>query len=538
MSSLYLSRLSPQQRAHLVTRLSQTQNGSCFICEQPVDLALHANVLDIDHVVPLQAGGRDDPDNFALTHASCNRSKQASDLRVARVLARFGRIQEGCERYDRGANLSDVLAEFGGAKHELSFSTMDGVVKYSLAEMGRNDISSVPFYRDSLSGMRYFFALVPIAYIHHDDQINPRDIGSNIGSLIEEFHRGFPQLQVSLGWVSTETGRAPVKIFDGQHKVAAQVLLGVKELPVRVFVDPDRDRLLTANTHAGTTLRQVAFDKSVQRRLGSSLFADRLDQYRRERSLPEDAEEFSEKDLVQHFKLESREMRRYVLDAIRAAITHHPDNKLKHYVEFGGKGKDKPLSYSTIEKTFLSFFIYQDVLETPLNYRSDEGLNPRDLEVAQVVRLMNTVAEEIYIGRFDLDLGTYHIENRVQKSEPIPDQHLAAHRLSREEIIYVWLGYTRQIVQGFFTMMGRPVDDRKLFEYQFPEPLWDRIRAYVRNLRQLPVWVNRDLSQTVFGGRQNYDYWKAIFETAKTPQGQQVLSEPINLMKMIEEAPA
>lgn len=535
MQSLYLAKLSPEQRKDLVRRLYEVQQGLCFICEHPIDLELHANKIDIDHVVPLQGGGHDDPGNFALAHASCNRSKQASDLRVARVLARFGRIREACLAKDRGANLSDVLAEFGGSKYELSFSTNASTVKYSFSEMGNNEILSAPLYVDVLSGMRYFFALLPIAYLHHDDQINPRYIGNNIGSLVEEFHRGFPQLQVSLGWLSTENARSPVKIFDGQHKAAAQVLLGAKELPVRVFVDPDRDKLLTANTHAGTTLRQVAFDKSVQRRLGSSLFADRLEQYRRERGLAEDAENFSEKDLVQHFKLESREMKRYVLDAVRAAIIHHPDNKLKHYVEFGGKTQQKPLSYSTIDKTFLSFFIYQDVLETPLNFRSEEGYNPRDLEVSQVVKLMNSIADEIYVHRFDLDLGTYRIEHRVQSGEPVPEPHLAAHRLSREEILYVWLGYIRQIVQWYFTWIGQPVDEHRLFEYKFPEPLWDRVRSYIKNLVRLPVWVNRELSQTVFGGKQNYDYWKTIFETAKTPQGQQVLAEPINIMKMIEE---
>jgi hypothetical protein len=138
--------------------------------------------------------------------------------------------------------------------------------------------------------------------------------------------------------------------------------------------------LLTTNTNAGTTLRQIAFDKSVQRHLGSALFQDRIDRYRRDRGLPDTAESFSEKDLVLHFRGERREMQRYILDAVRETITHSPENKLKDYIEFGGKGKEKPLSYSSIEKTFYSFFIYSDVLDTPLNYKMEEGENPRELE--------------------------------------------------------------------------------------------------------------------------------------------------------------
>ena len=48
--------------------------------------------------------------------------------------------------------------------------------------------------------------------------------------------------------------------------------LGTRELPVRVFVEPDTNVLLQANTNAGGTLRQVAFDAAVMRHLGSSLY--------------------------------------------------------------------------------------------------------------------------------------------------------------------------------------------------------------------------------------------------------------------------
>jgi hypothetical protein len=45
------------------------------------------------------------------------------------------------------------------------------------------------------------------------------------------------------------------------------------------------------------------------------------------------------------------------------------------FIDLGGRGKERPLSYSTIEKTFYSFFVYQEVLETPINYRMEEGEN-------------------------------------------------------------------------------------------------------------------------------------------------------------------
>jgi hypothetical protein len=280
MASLYLNKLTPDERHDLLLTLLQSQHGKCFICELPLDLKLHADSIDVDHVEPLKVGGTDGPDNFAATHASCNRSKQASDLRVARVLARFERIKATCEEDGRGVNLADVLGAYGGAKHELAFEVAGDQVRCTFEAGGDPGIRSFPLQTDALSHLRYFFADLPIEFLHHDDRINPRNIGGSLAGLVEEFHRGRPQLHVALAWVNRDGGKAAVKVFDGQHKATAQTLLGVRVLPVRIFVNPDPDLLLTTNTNAGTALRQVAFDKSVQRRLGKSLFTDRLERYR------------------------------------------------------------------------------------------------------------------------------------------------------------------------------------------------------------------------------------------------------------------
>ena len=126
--------------------------------------------------------------------------------------------------------------------------------------------------------------------------------------------------------------------------------------------------------------------KSVQRRLGSSILLDRIKRFKSEKGLADDYEAFSEKALAEHFKGEQRALKRYVLDSVRDSITHSSDNKLRDFVEYAGKGYDKPISYSTIEKTFYSKFIHQEMLETPWNYKAEIGENPRELEKTQIIR--------------------------------------------------------------------------------------------------------------------------------------------------------
>lgn len=536
MPSLYLNRQSAEERDTLLRELHGRQNGNCFICSKTIDLQLHKNSIDIDHVIPISLNGPDNPGNFALTHDSCNRGKQDSDLRVARIIARMDSISEAVDKAEgRAAHLGDVLDAYATGAHIFPIRIQSGAISYSLPETGRNEVVTLPLYTDALSGFKFFFVQLPISYVHHDAKMNPRAIGPNVKKLIKEFHLKRPQLHVALGWISLDDPEGTkIRIFDGQHKAAAQILLGATELAVRVFVNPDLDTLLTANTVAGTTLRQVAFDKSVQRSLGNALLADRMHRYRSDRGLQADNEDFSEQDLQRHFKGESREMKKYILDWIRSSITHHKDNKLRDFIEFGGRGHEAPLSYSTIEKTFYSFFIGSELLATRFNHRAEEGLNPRQLEIDQTVQLMNLIAEEVFIGHFDPELGTARIENKISKGEDVPEDHLIAYRMAKEEIIYNWLRYLKQVVQMAFVNAGTPYDENAPLQKPLPPQAWQNIRHFIAALKRLPIWVNRDMATSVFGGKRNNDFWKQIFEEGQTPDGQKVLGQRLNILTMIQ----
>ena len=534
MASGYLSKLSEGAREDLIKDLWNIQSGKCFITEETIDLDIHHKKIDIDHVIPSKLGGKDDPLNFALTFSSANRSKQASDLKLARILHRFLKIQNELKaKEDRSPNLDDILQTQGGSQYELSFKREGDTIAYSFAELGKNEIIKTPVFKDKLSGLEYFFTVLPVEYVFHDDKINPRSIGSNISKLIDEFYQGNPQLHISLGWIDILSGNeSKVKIFDGQHKAAAQVMLDVKEIPVRVFINPNEDLIILTNFRAGTVLRQVAFDKSIQRHLGNTLYYDRVKRYQQELNLEESNLNFSERQLVNYFKGESRELKRYILDSVRDGITRNSENKLMEFVDLGGRAKEKPISYSSIEKTFYSFFIYQDLLETPISLKFDEGKNVRTLEIEQIVQLMSIIAEEIYIDKFDFEIGTARLESKIQNNEYVPMEHLRAYRMGKEEIIYSWLKYLSQIVQNHFISLGVPIDEKKLFQYEFSEVLWGVIRNYISNLSLLPLWTNHQLSSTVFGGKQNYQYWQTIFSTGSSPQGVKVLATPLNLIQL------
>lgn len=530
-NSRYVASLAQEELDTLRGKLHNIQSGKCYICRKPIDLQLHEGSLELDHIEPLAVGGRDTDTNLALTHSRCNRNKGASDLRVARCLAELNELEQAAKgRGDRGANLGDVLQNYGGAESELRLKQSNSHVEFSYPHAGDNGIHMAPIYRDKLSGAQYFFALVPLRYIHHDDVINPRSIGSNVRGLIEEFLKGRPQLHVGLAWWtpdSDDTGK--LKLFDGQHKAAAQILLGATELPVRVFVDPSVNVLIQTNTNAGSSLRQVAFDKAVMRHLGSTLYGDRLKQYQVMHSLSEDDFSFSEQDLVLHFRGERRQMQRFIVDAQRNAIARDPENRLLEFVEWSGKGAERPMAYSTIDRAFFQL-IYQNALSTPIDQGAERGLERR-----QMSTLMSMFADTFFVGQWDFDIGGRRLESRIQKGETFPDEHLRSWRISREEVAVNVMRWVRLVIENYNAVTGKQVERERLFLEEFPDLLWENIKRFLRRLSELTCWTNTELSSSVFGPKQNLDYWESVFKTGESPSKTVILTRGLELQEMIAQ---
>ena len=338
MGSLYLHGLSKDERALLQKKLWESQGGKCFISGKPIDLAL--DEVDIDHIIPTRTMGRTTrrtlPSRSLITIAR-NRRPTSESRECSRGLKQ-SRLTQTSD--DRGANLNDVLKAYGGAKEALRAKIEGDMVTYVI---GGTDKVTVPLYVDKLSGMRYFFAVLPIQVIFHDERINPRPLGANLRGFGRRSSQGPTSAPCRFGMdaFGSNARRQGERLRRPAQSRSADPTRR-SDVAVRIFVDPNFDVLLTTNTNAGTTLRQVAFDKAVQRRLGSSMLRDRIERYRMDKGLPPDFEDFSERDIVDYFKGEQKSITRYVLDGVRNAITYSSDNKLRDYIETAGKGSEKP----------------------------------------------------------------------------------------------------------------------------------------------------------------------------------------------------
>ncbi|MDY4920122.1 MAG: HNH endonuclease signature motif containing protein, partial [Phascolarctobacterium sp.] len=286
--SKYLDSLTAEQDQKLREKLLEIQSHKCFICGETIDAQLHTT--NIDHIKPLANGGKDEVVNFAITHESCNKSKQDADLNLARSLCVLNKILESAKSNKEVPSLKHVLLAKGGSKYEFKYKVNGDVLEYSFEDMGDVKIRKSEIFTDQLSGEKTVFIKVPIEYLYHDETINPRGINSSISLLIKEFYKSNPQLHLALAIIKNNR----INIFDGQHKTVARLMLGVREIVVRIFISPDIERLTETNTTAGSKLKQIAFDKSIMRQLHDTLYTERIKKYQQDHLLSDDDFSFSE----------------------------------------------------------------------------------------------------------------------------------------------------------------------------------------------------------------------------------------------------
>lgn len=150
MASKYLSSLSKDEYSELTKKLWDIQNHKCFICEDEIDLDL--NTTNIDHIVPLANKGKDAEVNFAVTHESCNKSKQDANLKIAKILQKLIKIQDSVHaETGKSASLKNILNKYSGSQFDFKHKIENDELKYSFSGVGDNKTYNAPIFTDNLS---------------------------------------------------------------------------------------------------------------------------------------------------------------------------------------------------------------------------------------------------------------------------------------------------------------------------------------------------------------------------------------------------
>ncbi len=533
-----LDSIPKEEKQELIKRLHSSQNELCYVCQKVINLQVHP--VDVDHIIALARGGADKESNWALAHAGCNRSKGTRDLQLQRILSKFrDHVEEYTNSGNSGKNgnftLNEALNELVQEHLEVGVKVNDEKITLSWLDNGKPKTEIYDIVNDSgVPPTRSFLALIPFKCIHHDLDINPRSI-VDLEPMIEEFYNGYPQLQPSLGTLSTsDSGKAKIYLFDGQHKAAAQLYAGRDRLFVRIFVNCDKARLKETNYRAHTKLAQIHFPQLINDRVGNDLFAEEYDRFLKDA----DTTKVSELTLFRNklAKQQVSEYRKYFENYLRyEVLTGQVNGETCQILSFTetvtARSKKYPLSYDALLKTFFKHFLFMK----PAKQVIEQTSRYRNLEKNNLIKLMNVFVEEVLANnRFDTKLGIYRIEERLEnESLAIPDSHLRAYRLCRSAAMIIWSLELRRAIALLLDARSRYAEsswskERPLW-VEIDNNEWERIRKMIRTVRDHKIWGERTNSEIVKAiSTTKQKDWQSILLKGTLPGRQDALLPPLN----------
>jgi hypothetical protein len=510
-----LDRLSADERGELIARLHAAQNQVCYVCHEVINPQVHE--IDIDHIIALARFGPDEESNWGLTHATCNRSKGTRDLQLQRLLHEFRThvlkyTAGNAHGRDRNFTLNEALAELRPNRQEIGVVIRDNQVELSWTEDGEphSDCYRLLVESGNHSG-KSFVGMIPFVCLHHDHEINPRSI-VDLEPMIEEFYNGYPQLQPSLASLTVEgtVGKAPILIFDGQHKAAAQLYARRDRLFVRIFLNYNREKLKETNYRAHTKLAQVHFPQLINDKVGADLVKEEFDRFLQKADLTKASEDTFFSHHVS--RIQRSEFRRYFGNRLRYEVligkAGAQQNTILDFTEtVMPRAIRYPLSYDTLQRTMLDTMLFQNPAREPI----EQTEHFRQLERENLIYLLNVFVDEVLAnGRFDLALGIRRMEERLTNDpQSIPDSHLRAYRICRKPAMMIWCKELKRAIQLLLNAKTRYTvaawsEKRPLWAKMLDED-WQQVRKMLRAIRDHKVWgerANQDIVAAIASTRQ------------------------------------
>jgi hypothetical protein len=427
----------------------------CFVDDHPVK---SEEELEFHHIIPFSEGGSTDLQNMAPVCREHHRRLGTLSLSEFRDKLSM----EAFFEKRREAYLDDVI------KWKVGENNFGKEVQYELAEENiriyfiNRGWMTFPLYRCPVTNVKYFYATVPIEHLINDKELQPRFlIPSKLWGLYSHFRR-YTQLAPSICRLKDNK----ILLFDGQHKAAAQIWFGRKEVECKVYINPNEVAIKEANIAAHTTLRQMSLYTSIAIRRLSDLYTNYWEEF--EKLGGQKSEELFVSFLESKGKKrwEATEMFRA---AIYDAILQSSDNMFAKYVSKETRTTDMPVSVFTLKRSILADFVVSPPLREDLEIVDVW----RDNERKNVVKLLNILAEETLDGKWN------------PQSNDAP--HRKAERIYRAGCVRAWSKMLKDLVAAILGIFDTEQKERMFFD-DIPDNRWSEIRLKVKKFFQHKIW--------------------------------------------------
>ena len=437
----------------------QTRDGTlrCFVDDHPVE---DPSSVHFHHIKPFS---ENEPTEIANVGAVCAdhhrriRTLSLSEFRDQLALDRFFDHSEP-RRLD---DLLTVKVSSEGFGRKVIAEDRDGRITLTLVDSDKQP-QAFPTFVCPSTGMRYFYAVLPIAYVRNDVDLQPRPLEKK---RVWELYRHLSQhTQLAPAVCRLADGR--IMLFDGQHKSAAQVWAGRAALDCKVYVEPDVRRLRDTNLVAHDKLRQMAFFTSTLIAKYSDIFKQEWEDYLERPGAKTEA------DFVAFLRARGRkapEAKKMLMMAIEQDVLDDPANRLNEFIAERNRTRKNPLTIYLLERTFFREFVLTPPagveIEGPEDSRADEKRN--------LVRLLSLIAENLLVGKWNPEANNA--------------AHQKADRIFGAGALRAWCPMLRDVVAQVLQLYDATEREKVLFR-KVDEDQWQTIEGRIRRMFSHKIW--------------------------------------------------
>ncbi|MBZ0199577.1 MAG: HNH endonuclease [Ignavibacteriaceae bacterium] len=486
----------------IVKKRYRKDDGSinCFIDNQPIH---DEKDIHYDHINPFIRSEDSTLENIAPVCRKHNLAKKDMTLSEYRDKLEMENIFEKIENDGLQVKLNDVLKyklddDFGypviyninEEQNTVELSFYKDKQKLSLP-----DVKEYEIYYCPTTGMKYFYASVPVVNIMNDGkeeselELQPRPlILPHLWSLYRHL-RVNTQLQPSICRV---TNSSPVLMFDGQHKAAAKIWAGANKVEVKIYIDPELTWLMRTNL--------VAHDKLKQLRFYSSILADKLAQLygANWQKYIETADKKTEKGFCHYIKYAEDKPDEKPEKQIEAfliiSIINNEENEFAQFIAPANKtGKQYSISWDSMRKYYFRYFLTRPPLTVEIDSKDDY----RNLEIKNNIELLNIIAKHVLINKWNPNASNA--------------DHKKAERIFRPGSIMVWFPMLRDIIYNKLDLVN-PDESKIILFRSIPDEKWQIIDQFIKKLFSHPMWVDNDANIDVVLGNKKAELTKELFK--------------------------
>ncbi len=402
---------------------------------------------EYDHIHAFSKGGETDIVNVRLVFKKYNRRKSDESLYDARDNLKLERL---FAQQKNNIKLQDIL-KLKEVEHKRIHADQSGAT-ITISDATEKRIFQL--FHDTILDVDYFYGKVPIAWLENDDQegLQPRVIDYKRLITIRDHLKDHPQLAPSIGRLVG----MKLKLFDGQHKLAGQILNNLTEIDVKMYISPDEeikakklfDDLMITNLEAHSKLKQVPFYTSTLFDRLSIIYKDLLDEFISNK-LPD---QHTENNFVHFLVIERQYEKTAAKEMLRSAIKNSAleNSALSDFVAVASKDANYPITIDLLNKTIFPATLYLEPSTAQFGSKNDY----RNSEVDNFKDLASIIVSESFLEHWVPNI----------KGKSLTNIQLKARRIWHKGSVLTWAPYLKSIL--YFALHAMTTEERDQILYR------------------------------------------------------------------------